>query len=98
MGLPDSPRGFNARALRPSSCRVYGALLRARVGWPNGEAAACKAVYAGSNPVPTSLRNARMAAPSQLACPQLKRPGFTSLRVIGVLSDLEVSVELSSCF
>ena len=24
------------------------------VGWPRGEAAACKAVYAGSNPVPTS--------------------------------------------
>ena len=27
------------------------------VGWPRGEAAACKAVYAGSNPVPTSLQN-----------------------------------------
>jgi hypothetical protein len=25
------------------------------VGWPRGEAAACKAVHAGSNPVPTSL-------------------------------------------
>ena len=24
------------------------------VGWPRGEAAACKAVYTGSNPVPTS--------------------------------------------
>ncbi len=27
------------------------------VGWPRGEAAACKAVYAGSNPVPTSVQN-----------------------------------------
>ena len=25
------------------------------VGWPRGEATACKAVYTGSNPVPTSL-------------------------------------------
>ena len=24
------------------------------VGWPRGEATACKAVYTGSNPVPTS--------------------------------------------
>ena len=27
------------------------------VGWPRGEAAACKAVYAGSNPVLTSQQN-----------------------------------------
>ncbi len=27
------------------------------VGWPRGEAAACKAVYAGSNPVPTSVQS-----------------------------------------
>ena len=26
------------------------------VGWPRGEAAACKAVYTGSNPVPTSVK------------------------------------------
>ena len=26
------------------------------VGWPSGEAAACKAVYTGSNPVPTSVK------------------------------------------
>ena len=25
------------------------------VGWPRGEATACKAVYTGSNPVPTSV-------------------------------------------
>jgi hypothetical protein len=28
--------------------------LPSLVGWPRGEATACKAVYAGSNPVPTS--------------------------------------------
>ena len=32
------------------------------VGWPRGEAAACKAVYTGSNPVPTSLIGAIGAA------------------------------------
>ena len=26
------------------------------MGWPRGEAAACKAVYTGSNPVPTSVK------------------------------------------
>src|SRR5699024_9062167 len=29
------------------------------VGWPRGEATACKAVYTGSNPVPTSVGPAR---------------------------------------
>ena len=62
MDLPQSPRRFNAPARRPRSSRVYRALLRAGVGWPKGEAAACKAVYAGSNPVPTSQRNTRLAA------------------------------------
>ena len=37
------------------------------VGWPNGEATACKAVYAGSIPVPTSL------GPEQRACTQMHR-------------------------
>ena len=32
------------------------------VGWPRGEATACKAVYTGSNPVPTSLIGAIGAA------------------------------------
>jgi hypothetical protein len=38
---------------------VTAKVLRNRVytvGWPRGEAAACKAVYTGSNPVPTSVK------------------------------------------
>jgi hypothetical protein len=35
--------------------RVTG-ILANTVGWPRGEAAACKAVYTGSNPVPTSVK------------------------------------------
>ncbi len=38
---------------------VTARVLRNRantVGWPRGEAAACKAVYTGSNPVPTSVK------------------------------------------
>jgi hypothetical protein len=31
-------------------------ILAYTVGWPRGEAAACKAVYTGSNPVPTSVK------------------------------------------
>ena len=34
--------------------RSTPALVGSTVGWPRGEAAACKAVHTGSNPVPTS--------------------------------------------
>ena len=37
-------------------------LLNHLVGWPRGEAAACKAVHTGSNPVPTSKHRAISAA------------------------------------
>ena len=38
----------------PPRCTVRGPPKTGTVGWPSGEAAACKAVYAGSIPVPTS--------------------------------------------
>jgi len=34
----------------------FPGILAYTVGWPRGEAAACKAVYTGSNPVPTSVK------------------------------------------
>ncbi len=36
------------------------------VGWPRGEAAACKAVYTGSNPVPTSVKTL-VSGPGRIA-------------------------------
>ncbi len=44
-------RGFESR--HPLGSTGWTA-DRDSVGWPRGEAAACKAVYTGSNPVPTS--------------------------------------------
>jgi hypothetical protein len=38
----------------PTDPGAHGDVNLSTVGWPRGEAAACKAVYAGSNPVPTS--------------------------------------------
>jgi hypothetical protein len=53
-------RGFESRRPLASHCirwlRLVIPLWWGTVGWPRGEAAACKAVYAGSNPVPTSIR------------------------------------------
>src|SRR5690606_6078407 len=45
-------RGFEPR--RPLGEAAEAAEASTSVGWPRGEATACKAVYAGSNPVPTS--------------------------------------------
>jgi hypothetical protein len=42
-------------------------LIRIRVGWPSGEAAACKAVYTGSTPVPTSIRISNDQSPVRRA-------------------------------
>ena len=42
-----------------SDCIVFAVAVA--VEWPRGEAAACKAVYTGSNPVFTSFINGRLA-------------------------------------
>ena len=38
------------------------------VGWPRGEATACKAVYTGSNPVPTSIKAEPRHFAGQVIC------------------------------
>ena len=45
-------RGFESR--RPLEEVQAVTWVASAVGWPRGEATACKAVYTGSNPVPTS--------------------------------------------
>ena len=53
-------REFESR--RPLARHCQARILRNHaytVGWPRGEAAACKAVYTGSNPVSTSRRAPR---------------------------------------
>src|SRR5690606_37670036 len=42
--------------------RALGPENPSMVGWPRGEAAACKAVYTGSNPVPTSQARRALGA------------------------------------
>src|SRR5205823_4056178 len=53
-------REFESRRPLAGHCHGNGHLdardVAYTVGWPRGEAAACKAVYTGSNPVPTSVK------------------------------------------
>jgi hypothetical protein len=51
-------REFESRRPLAGHCHGNGPLRTGAytVGWPRGEAAACKAVYTGSNPVPTSVK------------------------------------------
>ena len=61
-------REFESR--RPLARHCQARILRNpayTVGWPRGEAAACKAVYTGSNPVPTSVKTMVFRIPSESA-------------------------------